>query len=150
MRLLLLGGPTFVGRAVMDAVAAAGHEVTMFNRGSRTPSDYPEVERLVGDRDGGLGALAGRTWDAVVDTSGYLPRIVGQSARLLAERSTTTCSSRPSPSTLVRPVDEGAPLAALEDPEARTSRRTTAPSRRPARPRSRRRSPGARSTCAPG
>ncbi len=85
MRLLLLGGPTFVGRAVLDTALAAGHEVTMFNRGRSDASGYPSVERLIGDRDGGLDALGGRTWDAVIDTSGYLPRLVGQSADALAE-----------------------------------------------------------------
>lgn len=118
MRLLLLGGPTFVGRAVMDAAAAAGHHVTMFNRGLSDARDYPEVERLIGDRDGGLDALAGRSWDAVVDTSGYVPRIVGQSARLLAGsvEHYVFVSSVSVYASFAEPVDESSPLAVLDDP----------------------------------
>ena len=85
MRLLLLGGPKFVGRAVIDVASARGHEVTLFNRGTTGAGLYPELDRVVGDRDGGLEGLRGREWDAVVDTSGYLPRVVGQSAGLLAD-----------------------------------------------------------------
>jgi 2'-hydroxyisoflavone reductase len=85
LRVLLLGGPKFLGRAVIDAALERGHELTLFNRGATGAELYPEVERIVGDRDGGLDALRGREWDAVVDTSGYLPRLVGASARLLAE-----------------------------------------------------------------
>jgi 2'-hydroxyisoflavone reductase len=84
VKLLLLGGPKFVGRAVIDAALASGHELTLFNRGTTGADLYPEVERIVGDRDGGLEGLLGRRWDAVVDTSGYVPRIVGASANLLA------------------------------------------------------------------
>ena len=84
MRLLLLGGPKFVGYALIEAALAGGHEVTTFNRGRTSPERFPEIERLHGDRDGGLAALEGRTWDAVLDTSGYVPRLVGDSARLLA------------------------------------------------------------------
>ena len=84
MKLLLLGGPKFVGRAVIDAALERGHEVTLFNRGTTGADLYPELERIVGDRDGGLDGLLGRGWDAVVDTSGYLPRLVAASAGLLA------------------------------------------------------------------
>ncbi len=84
MKVLLLGGPKFVGRAVIDAALERGHEVTLFNRGTTAADVYPELERIVGDRDGGLDGLLGRRWDAVVDTSGYLPRLVGASAGLLA------------------------------------------------------------------
>lgn len=85
-RLLVLGGTVFLGRAVVEAALARGDEVTIFTRG-RHADDLPaEVERLRGDRDGDLGALTGREWDAVVDTSGYFPRIVRASAKLLAGR----------------------------------------------------------------
>ena len=85
MRLLLLGGPRFLGRAVTDAALAGGHEVTFFNRGRTNPELYPEVERIVGDRAGDLGGLRGRSWDAVIDTCGYLPEVVRASAEALAE-----------------------------------------------------------------
>lgn len=88
MRLLLIGGPRFLGRAVTDAALAAGHEVTFFNRGKTNPELYPEVERIVGDRSGGLDALRGRGWDAVVDTCGYVPETVRASASTLADSGT--------------------------------------------------------------
>ena len=84
MRLLVLGGTRFLGRGVVDAALADGHEVTLFNRGRTNPGLHPGVERLTGDRDGGLGALGGRTWDAVMDPSGFFPRVVGASTRALA------------------------------------------------------------------
>ena len=85
MRLLLLGGPRFLGRAVTDAALARGHEVTFFNRGRTNPELYQGVERLVGDREGDLAPLRGRTWDAVVDTCGSLPDTVRASAKMLAD-----------------------------------------------------------------
>ena len=85
MRLLLLGGPRFLGRAVTDAALAGGHEVTFFNRGTTNPELYPEVERIVGDRATDLDGLRGRSWDAVVDTCGYLPEVVHASAEALAD-----------------------------------------------------------------
>jgi 2'-hydroxyisoflavone reductase len=84
MRLLVLGGTVFLGRHLVEAALRRGHEVTLFNRGRSNPALFPEVERLSGDRDGGLEPLRGRRWDAVVDTSGYVPRIVRQSAELLS------------------------------------------------------------------
>jgi 2'-hydroxyisoflavone reductase len=84
VRLLLLGGPRFLGRALTDAALERGHELTFFNRGTTNADLYPEVERIVGDRRERLDALVGRTWDAVVDTCGYLPRDVRASAEALA------------------------------------------------------------------
>ena len=85
MKLLILGGTRFVGRALVEEAQAKGHEVTLFNRGQSNPDLYPGVEKLRGDRDGGLGVLAGRRWDAVIDTCGYVPRLVKDSAALLAD-----------------------------------------------------------------
>jgi 2'-hydroxyisoflavone reductase len=85
VKLLLLGGPRFLGRAVTDAALAAGHEVTFFNRRRTNPELYTEVERLVGDRSENLDALAGRSWDAVVDTCGYLPADVRATAEGLVD-----------------------------------------------------------------
>jgi 2'-hydroxyisoflavone reductase len=118
VRLLLLGGPKFVGRAVIDAALGRGHEVTLFNRGTTGAELYPELERIVGDRDGGLEGLRGREWDAVVDTSGYLPRVVGQSARLLADAvgHYVFVSSISAYASLAEPVGEGSPLAELSSP----------------------------------
>jgi 2'-hydroxyisoflavone reductase len=85
MKLLILGGTKFLGRHLVEAALARGHEVTLFNRGQLNPELFPDVEKLRGDRDGGLDALKGRSWDAVVDPSGYSPRVVRDSARLLAD-----------------------------------------------------------------
>lgn len=85
MKLLVLGGTRFVGKTIVETALGRGHEVTLFNRGSKKEL-FPQVEQLVGDRDGALDALHGRSWDAVIDTSGYFPRVVEASARLLAER----------------------------------------------------------------
>jgi 2'-hydroxyisoflavone reductase len=84
MDLLILGGTLFLGREIVEAALARRHRVTLFHRGTTNPSLFPDVEHLHGDRDGGLGALAGRRWDAVIDTCGYLPRVVGASAETLA------------------------------------------------------------------
>ena len=101
MRMLVLGGTQFLGRHVVDAALERGHEVTLFNRGQTRPELFTEVEKLRGDRDGNLDALRGRSFDAVVDTSGYVPRIVQRDARTRWTTSATTRSSRPSPSTRV-------------------------------------------------
>ena len=116
MRLLLLGGPRFLGRAVTDMALERGHEVTFFNRGETNPELYPEVEKLVGDRDGGLDALRGRTWDAVIDTSGFFPHLVRASAEALAS-SGLYCfvSSISVYADFSEPVDEDSPVAELGD-----------------------------------
>jgi 2'-hydroxyisoflavone reductase len=84
MKLLILGGTIFLGRHLAEQALAAGHEVTLFTRGKHNPDLFPEAERLRGDRDGDLVPLEGRTWDAAIDTCGYVPRIVRASAHLLA------------------------------------------------------------------
>src|SRR5205809_7978293 len=86
MKLLVLGGTKFLGRHAVDAALAGGNDVTIFTRGRRNPELFPEVEHLQGDRDGDLDALKGGTWDGVVDTSGYVPRVVRQSAELLRDQ----------------------------------------------------------------
>ncbi|AUY52904.1 NAD-dependent epimerase/dehydratase family protein [Streptomyces sp. CB01881] len=86
MRLLLLGGTEFVGRAVAEEALARGWEVTVFHRGTHAPPEG--VRALHGDRraEGGLAALAEGEWDAVVDTWSGAPSAVRDSARLLAGR----------------------------------------------------------------
>ncbi|ADV66188.1 SDR family oxidoreductase [Deinococcus maricopensis] len=76
MRILVLGGTQFVGRHIVLTLLARGHHVTTFTRG-RTPDDLPEqVERLHGDRNADLSALADGSWDACVDVSAYTPQQV--------------------------------------------------------------------------
>ncbi|HYN87230.1 MAG TPA: SDR family oxidoreductase [Ardenticatenaceae bacterium] len=85
MKLLVLGGTLFLGRHVVEAALDRGHEVTLFNRGQTNPGLFPEVEKLQGDRNRRLEALEGRRWDAVIDPSGYVPRLVRMSAELLKD-----------------------------------------------------------------
>ena len=84
MHLLVLGGTQFVGRAVVDAAVAAGHEVTLFNRGRTNPGLYPHLETVFGDRTEDLSALHSRRFDVVVDVAGYHPDVVARSAEPFA------------------------------------------------------------------
>jgi 2'-hydroxyisoflavone reductase len=84
VRLLVLGGTKFLGRATVEAALGRGHEVTLFNRGETNPELFPETEKLRGDRTQDLSALERREWDAVVDPSGYVPGVVRASAEKLA------------------------------------------------------------------
>jgi 2'-hydroxyisoflavone reductase len=86
MRLLVIGGTVFVGRAVVAAALARGHAVTIFHRGLHNPDLFPEAERVLGDRTLDLSALHGREWDAVIDTCGFEPEHVAATAELLADR----------------------------------------------------------------
>lgn len=84
MRILVLGGTSFAGRHLVELALARGHDLVLFNRG-RTGADlHPGVERVVGERAGSLDGLRGRTFDAVVDMSGYFPPDVARSAEVLA------------------------------------------------------------------
>ncbi|MER7850456.1 NAD-dependent epimerase/dehydratase family protein [Kitasatospora sp. NPDC096077] len=87
MRILLLGGTSFVGRAIAADALSSGAEVTLFHRGRTNPGLFPEARHLLGDRDtGDYSALRGGGWDAVVDVSGYRPRQVGQAMAALGDR----------------------------------------------------------------
>ncbi len=85
LRILILGGTGFIGPHQVRYAMYRGHDVTIFNRGRTAPDLFPGVEALIGDRDGQLGALEGRTWDAVIDNSGYVPRHVRDSVELLRD-----------------------------------------------------------------
>ncbi|KYF49904.1 hypothetical protein BE04_16435, partial [Sorangium cellulosum] len=125
--LLILGGTGFLGPAVVEAAKARGYTVTLFNRGKTRPHLFPDIEKLHGDRDpnkgDGLKALAGRAWDAVIDNSGYVPRIVKASAELLAPNvqqyvfisSLSAYASHTTPG-----ADETAPVATMADPTVET------------------------------
>ena len=121
MKLLVLGGTKFLGRAAVEAALARGDEVTLFNRGETNPELFPEAEKLRGDRHGGLSALEGREWDAVIDPSGYVPRVVRASAELLRGSvghyvfvSSASVYAEP----YVPGFDESAPTVELENPES--------------------------------
>jgi 2'-hydroxyisoflavone reductase len=118
-RILLLGGTGFLGPALVDAGRERGHALTLFNRGKTRPELFPDVEKLRGDRDGKLDALRGKKWDAVIDTSGYVPRIVRMSAELLAPSVKTylfVSSISVYPEGVKPGSDESSPVQELEDP----------------------------------
>jgi 2'-hydroxyisoflavone reductase len=124
LKLLVLGGTRFLGRHVVDVALARGHAVTIFTRGNLPSPFGAPVNAMTGDRDPrnppALAALAGGEWDAVIDTSGYVPRIVRASAELLARRvhrylfvSSLSVYAHPD-----RPgLTESASVATLDDPD---------------------------------
>ena len=83
LKILILGGTRFLGPHMAEYARARGHVLTFFNRGKTNPGVLPDVERIQGDRNGQLEGLAGRSWDAVIDNSGYVPRHVRSSAQKL-------------------------------------------------------------------
>ncbi len=85
LSVLVLGGTGFIGPHMVREMLRRGHSVTLFNRGRTNSGLFPDIETIKGDRDGGLQGLEGRSWDAVVDNSGYVPRHVQDSAGLLAK-----------------------------------------------------------------
>ncbi len=86
MRILVLGGTRFLGRAVVDAALGRGDIVTLFNRGKSNPGLFPGVETVTGDRTADLSALDGRDWDAVIDVACYEPEVARLSAEAFANR----------------------------------------------------------------
>jgi 2'-hydroxyisoflavone reductase len=117
VRLLTLGGTSFLGRAIVECALARGHEVSLFTRGQTNPELFPEAEHLHGDRERDLSALEGRRWDTVVDTSGYVPHVVRASADLLspAAEHYTFVSSISVYADFGQPVHEESPLAELAE-----------------------------------
>jgi 2'-hydroxyisoflavone reductase len=121
LKILVLGGTGFLGPHLVEAMLQRGHTPTLFNRGKTRPGLFPDVEKLRGDRDGGLQPLQGRRWDAVIDTSGYVPRVVRASAELLAPNvrqyvfvssiSVYADTTTPNP-------DESHPVATMPDPKS--------------------------------
>ena len=119
LRILVLGGTGFLGPHVVETALARGHVPTLFNRGKTNPHLFPELEKLQGDRKSNLAALENRNWDAVVDTSGYVPGDVTRSAALLAPNvgQYLFVSTLSVYAALDRPgLDESAPLAKLAEP----------------------------------
>ncbi len=87
VRILVLGGTSFVGRTIVEDALSHGADVTLFGRGKTGADLFPGVPRLIGDRDtGDYDALRSDSWDAVVDVSGYVPRHVGNAMDALGNR----------------------------------------------------------------
>lgn len=85
MKILVIGGTVFLGRHIVEYALNEGHDITLFNRGQHNPELFPDVEKIHGDRKTDYDKLAGRTWDAVIDTCGYTLGIVEKTANLLKE-----------------------------------------------------------------
>lgn len=124
MDVLIIGGTRFLGRFLTDAALARGHRVTHFNRGKSNQGLYPQVETLIGDRNGDLTVLQGRRWDAVLDTSGYTVPQVRRMAETLADNvsfyafiSSISVYSDFSQGT----ITESSPVAPLSDENAELS-----------------------------
>jgi 2'-hydroxyisoflavone reductase len=122
LKILVMGGTGFLGPHFVEAARARGHAITLFNRGKTNPGRFAgrgDIEQLHGDRKSDLSALEGRRWDAVLDTSAYVPADVTRSASLLAKAvshyllvSTISVYAK-----LDTPgMDETAPVVTLADP----------------------------------
>jgi 2'-hydroxyisoflavone reductase len=121
LKVLVLGGTGISGPHLVRELGARGHKVTLFNRGKRNPGLFPNVETLIGDRNGPLDVLKGRDWDVVVDNSGYFPRQVQATAQLLKDhaRHYIYVSSISAYADLTPPgIDENYRVAELKDPDA--------------------------------
>jgi nucleoside-diphosphate-sugar epimerase len=123
LKILILGGTGFIGPWEVEAARARGHEVTLFNRGKSKPHLFPDLEKLKGDRDpekdAGLSALEGRTFDVVIDNSAYYPRHVKASAELLGpnvKQYIIISSISAYGITSEEGQDVDAPLAVMDDP----------------------------------
>ncbi|HXG85975.1 MAG TPA: NAD-dependent epimerase/dehydratase family protein [Pyrinomonadaceae bacterium] len=118
MKILIIGGTKFLGRHLVTAAQSRGHELTLFNRGRHSQESFENVEQIYGDRNHDLDKLTGETWDAVIDTCGYLPETVEASARALKDAvnqyvfvsSISAYASFPETD-----FDEAAPVAELND-----------------------------------
>jgi 2'-hydroxyisoflavone reductase len=127
LKILILGGTAFLGPHLVEELHQRGHQVTLFNRGHHDLSQYPEVEKLQGDRDGNLESLKGRKWDAIIDTSGHLPRIVKASSEILrkATQHYTFISTVGVYANFHRlDINEGYPLAELNEPTEEITEKT--------------------------
>jgi 2'-hydroxyisoflavone reductase len=122
MRILILGGTRFIGLHMTALALARGHSVTFFNRGRTNKDRFPEVPRITGDRNGDLGGLAGRSFDAVIDNSGYVPRQVRLAAQML--RASVPhylfVSSLSVYASFAAPNDEDSPVGKLADETVET------------------------------
>ena len=118
MKILIIGGTIFLGKHIVQEALKRGHEVVLFNRGQHNPDLFPQIERLKGDRDSSLDILKHKSWDAVVDTCGYIPRLVTKSASVLSDLSAIYCFI--STISVYRDfsqigIDENYPVATIEE-----------------------------------
>ncbi len=127
-RILMLGGTGFLGPHFVGAALARGHSITLFHRGKTGADLFPTVEHVKGDREtGDLSALKGREFDVVVDTSGYVPSHVEQSASMFAATAkhyvfVSTVSVYEESGDSKQELDENATLMTISDEEAQKAR----------------------------
>lgn len=120
LRILILGGTNFIGPHQVRAALARGHEVTLFNRGITNPDLFPDLETLIGDREGDFASLAGREWDVVIDNPANIPRWVRLSAEALSGsvgKYVFVSSTGVYVPYLTTDIHEDAPVDTIEDPE---------------------------------
>ena len=86
MKILISGGTIFLGRHLVEAARARGHELTLFNRGESNPELVPDIEKIRGDRETDLKNIGDLCFDAVIDTCAYVPRVVDESVTFFASR----------------------------------------------------------------
>jgi 2'-hydroxyisoflavone reductase len=120
LKVLMLGGTGFLGPEIVGPAVARGHAVTLFNRGRTNPGLFPDLERLRGDRNSDVSALKGRSFDAVIDTSAYVPAHVRRVAEALGDRvghytMVSTISVYPALGQSRETVTEESPVGTLED-----------------------------------
>jgi 2'-hydroxyisoflavone reductase len=121
VRILFIGGTSFVGRYAAQAAIDGGHDVTLFHRGITGRDLFPEATHLIGDRDADLSPLAGHRWDATIDVTAYYPRQVRSLAEALGGqggRHVYISSVSAYTADLPWGYDESAELAEVTDPEA--------------------------------
>jgi 2'-hydroxyisoflavone reductase len=120
MKLLVLGGTKFLGRAAVESALAAGHEVTLANRGATNPKLFPEAERIQVDLKEDLAPLAGRTWDAAIDLDPtQLPRFTRRRAQALRDAvgHYVFVSTISVYADFAEPIDESSAVQEPSDPE---------------------------------
>ena len=86
MRVLFIGGTGNISTAVSRLALAQGVDLTLLNRGTR-PCGLPGATSLVADiadEKAAAQALAGRTWDVVVNWIGFTPQEMERDLRLFA------------------------------------------------------------------
>ncbi|MBI1757007.1 MAG: epimerase [Fimbriimonas ginsengisoli] len=118
MRVLIIGGTRFVGRVIAEEAFRRGHELTIFHRGNTNQGLFPAAREVLGDREHDLHLISDQRFDAVLDTSGYVPRIVRLSCEALTSASSlyvfvSTISVYPDGTQAPK---EDSPLQALADP----------------------------------
>ena len=126
LKILVLGGTGLIGPPMVAYAVARGHQLTLFNRGKTNTELFPELERIIGDRNDNISALAaevakGRRWDVVIDNTASIPRWVEESAGLLKNSADTylyTSSISAYADSSTPGADETAPLGAISAEEA--------------------------------